>query len=246
MPVLDRRLDVVELGEVKRVWLEEFGRDDFDLKDVSELDPLPSGQQFSFEAQKPAIAARGLAEAEKELGPRQGRKPRRRGIPAQGRSAPNPEHAAPGRGSRARGGAVGRRARPRVRDRSRAPRVRLARPRARPASPTTPPPHRAPGRDGRPGAAVVRRPAHRDFVVHEDHGVGKLLGFETKTIANVTRDYLFLALHGDDRLYVLHEQIGKVSRYIGADAKAPALSKLGGKATGLAARAKACTSSRAT
>src|SRR5262249_31257637 len=31
-------------------------------------------------------------------------------------------------------------------------------------------------------------------------------------------------------LYVPHEQIGKVSRYIGADAKAPALSKLGGKA----------------
>jgi transcription-repair coupling factor (superfamily II helicase) len=69
-----------------------------------------------------------------------------------------------------------------------------------------------------------------DFVVHEDHGVGKLLGFETKTIASVTRDYLFLAFRGDDRLYVPHEQIGKVSRYIGADAKAPALSKLGGKA----------------
>src|SRR5439155_7680051 len=30
--------------------------------------------------------------------------------------------------------------------------------------------------------------------------------------------------------YVPHEQIGKVSRYIGADASAPALSKLGGKA----------------
>src|SRR5207342_1728943 len=35
---------------------------------------------------------------------------------------------------------------------------------------------------------------------------------------------------GEDRLYVPHEQLGKVSRYIGADAKAPALSKLGGKA----------------
>src|SRR5919206_530901 len=67
-------------------------------------------------------------------------------------------------------------------------------------------------------------------VVHEDHGVGKLLGFETKTVAGVTRDYLFLAFRGEDRLYVPHEQLGKVSRYIGADAKAPALSKLGGKA----------------
>src|SRR5213079_2696438 len=69
-----------------------------------------------------------------------------------------------------------------------------------------------------------------DFVVHEDHGVGKLLGFETKEVAGVTRDYLLLAFRGDDRLYVPHEQLGKVSRYIGADAKDPALSKLGGKA----------------
>jgi transcription-repair coupling factor (superfamily II helicase) len=69
-----------------------------------------------------------------------------------------------------------------------------------------------------------------DHVVHEDHGVGKLLGFETKTVAGVTRDYLFLAFRGDDRLYVPHEQIGKVSRYVGADGHAPALSKLGGKA----------------
>ena len=70
----------------------------------------------------------------------------------------------------------------------------------------------------------------RDYVVHEDHGVAQLLGFETKEVAGVTRDYLLLAFRGDDRVYVPHEQIGKVSRYIGADARAPALSKLGGKA----------------
>ena len=69
-----------------------------------------------------------------------------------------------------------------------------------------------------------------DYVVHEDHGIGKLLGFETKTVAQVTRDYLFVGFRGDDRLYVPHEQIGKVSKYIGADANVPALSKLGGKA----------------
>ena len=66
--------------------------------------------------------------------------------------------------------------------------------------------------------------------MHEDHGVGKLLGFETKEVAGVTRDYLLLAFRGEDRLYVPHEQLGKVSRYVGADANAPALSKLGGKA----------------
>jgi transcription-repair coupling factor (superfamily II helicase) len=69
-----------------------------------------------------------------------------------------------------------------------------------------------------------------DYVVHEDHGIAQLLGFETREVAGVTRDYLLLAYRGDDRVYVPHEQIGKVSRYIGADSKAPALSKLGGKA----------------
>ena len=46
----------------------------------------------------------------------------------------------------------------------------------------------------------------------------------------MTRDYLLLAFRGEDRLYVPHEQLGKVSRYVGAEAGAPALSKLGGKA----------------
>ena len=38
------------------------------------------------------------------------------------------------------------------------------------------------------------------------------------------------AFRGEDRVFVPHEQIGKVSRYIGSDSKAPTLSKLGGKA----------------
>src|SRR6185369_7183399 len=84
---------------------------------------------------------------------------------------------------------------------------------------------RAPRHDARLGRALQSFADLRtgDYVVHEDHGVGKLLGFETKEVAGVTRDYLFLAFRGDDRLYVPHEQIGKVSRYIGADARAPAL-----------------------
>jgi len=79
-----------------------------------------------------------------------------------------------------------------------------------------------------------------DYVVHEDHGVGRLQAFETKEVAGVTRDYLLLAFRGEDRLYVPHEQIGKVSRYVGADSRSPALSKLGGKAwQNLKARARA-------
>ena len=69
-----------------------------------------------------------------------------------------------------------------------------------------------------------------DYVVHEDHGVGRFVRFDTKTVAGVTRDYVELQFRGEDKLFVPHEQLGKVSRYVGADGRAPALSKLGGKA----------------
>jgi transcription-repair coupling factor (superfamily II helicase) len=68
-----------------------------------------------------------------------------------------------------------------------------------------------------------------DYVVHEDHGVARFAGFETKTVAGVTRDYLKLDFAGADKVFVPHEQMGKVTRYVGADGGAPTLSKLGGK-----------------
>ncbi len=69
-----------------------------------------------------------------------------------------------------------------------------------------------------------------DYVVHEDHGIGRLTGFETRTVANVTRDYLALAFAGSDRVFVPHDQLDKVTRYVGADGSEPTLSRLGGKA----------------
>jgi transcription-repair coupling factor (superfamily II helicase) len=69
-----------------------------------------------------------------------------------------------------------------------------------------------------------------DYVVHEDHGVGRFEGISTKTVAGVTRDYLDLAYRDEDMLYVPHDQIGKVMRYVGAGGTAPSLSKLGGVA----------------
>ncbi len=71
-----------------------------------------------------------------------------------------------------------------------------------------------------------------DHVVHQDQGIGRLEGFETRTVANVTRDYLALVFAGDDRLYVPHDHLEKVSRYVGADGSTPALSKLGGQGMG--------------
>jgi transcription-repair coupling factor (superfamily II helicase) len=67
-----------------------------------------------------------------------------------------------------------------------------------------------------------------DIVVHEDHGVARFAGFDTRTVAGVTRDYLYLEYQGDDRVYVPTEQLAKISRYVGAGGEHPPLSKLGG------------------
>ncbi len=87
------------------------------------------------------------------------------------------------------------------------------------------------------GRGSLRRGALRSFadlrtgdiVVHEDHGIARFAGFETKTVAGVTRDYLYLEYRGDDRVFVPSDQLAKISRYVGAGGSHPPLSKLGGK-----------------
>jgi transcription-repair coupling factor (superfamily II helicase) len=67
-----------------------------------------------------------------------------------------------------------------------------------------------------------------DAVVHEDHGIARFTGFETKTVGGITRDYLELEYKDGDRVFVPSDQLQKISRYVGADAGDPPLSKLGG------------------
>ncbi|MDQ4082320.1 MAG: transcription-repair coupling factor [Actinomycetota bacterium] len=226
--------DLVWLADdVRELWREELGGE-LALSGAVELDPLPRGQRHVFEAQRPAVAARGLAEAERDLS-------------AFLRSGNRVVVAFPHRGEALRTQSLLRKLD-----------AELLEPGA--SLPATPELRFAvsPARRGfvsrelgialLPDTQVFRKRRERadtrvgralqsfadlrtgDYVVHEDHGIGRLLGFETRTVAGVTRDYLFLAFRGDDRLYVPHEQIGKVSRYLGADGQTPALSKLGGKA----------------
>ncbi|HEY2631487.1 MAG TPA: transcription-repair coupling factor [Solirubrobacteraceae bacterium] len=68
-----------------------------------------------------------------------------------------------------------------------------------------------------------------DIVVHEDHGIARFAGFETRTVADVTRDYLYLEYQGDDKVFVPTDQLAKISRYVGGGGDGgPPLSKLGG------------------
>jgi transcription-repair coupling factor (superfamily II helicase) len=106
---------------------------------------------------------------------------------------------------------------------------------------------RRPERTGGRDHAARRRGALRSFadlrsgdiVVHEDHGIARFAGFETKTVVGVTRDYLYLEYQGDDRVFVPSEQLAKISRYVGAGGAHPPLSKLGGRSwDNLKARAR--------
>ncbi|TML19065.1 MAG: DEAD/DEAH box helicase [Actinobacteria bacterium] len=224
---------VWEADEVRGVW-EEENLEPISLKGASLLDPLPSGQTFAFEAQRPALVARGLAEAENELA-------------AFVRAGHRVLVAFPHRGEALRQQNLLRRIEARIlEDGEGLPREAELLFAVTPARrgfvwrelglvllPDTQVFRKRPPRERRAGARALQSFADLrtgDYVVHEDHGIGKLLTFETKEVAGVTRDYLLLAFRGDDRLYVPHEQLGKVSRYIGADTTAPALSKLGGKA----------------
>jgi transcription-repair coupling factor (superfamily II helicase) len=67
-----------------------------------------------------------------------------------------------------------------------------------------------------------------DIIVHEDHGLARFAGFDTKTVAGVTRDYLELEYAGTDKVFMPVDQLAKISRYVGAGGEHPPLSKLGG------------------
>lgn len=66
-----------------------------------------------------------------------------------------------------------------------------------------------------------------DFVVHLDHGIGQFLGVAEQEIDGHTREYLEIAYHGTDRLFVPVDQADKVSRFLCEEGREPKLSRLG-------------------
>ncbi|QGK68741.1 transcription-repair coupling factor [Allosaccharopolyspora coralli] len=71
-----------------------------------------------------------------------------------------------------------------------------------------------------------------DFVVHEQHGIGKYVEMVQRTVSGATREYLVLEYASSkrgqpgDRLFVPTDQLDEVSRYVGGEL--PTLNKLGG------------------
>ncbi|HOA34905.1 MAG TPA: transcription-repair coupling factor [Bacillota bacterium] len=66
-----------------------------------------------------------------------------------------------------------------------------------------------------------------DYVVHEQHGIGRYMGLSALEIDGIRRDYLLVQYRGTDRLYIPVEQIDLIQKYIGSEGKAPRLHSLG-------------------
>ncbi len=69
-----------------------------------------------------------------------------------------------------------------------------------------------------------------DYVVHQNHGIGRYGGLVSLTNDGVTRDYVKISYAGTDMLYLPINQLDMVSKYIGAknDDGTVKLSKMGG------------------
>ena len=79
-----------------------------------------------------------------------------------------------------------------------------------------------------------------DYVVHENHGIGRFVGIEPLKVEGNRKDYLKIKYAGNDLLYVPVEQMDLVQKYIGSGGAAPRLNKLsGGDWKKTKARAKA-------
>ncbi|MEO3782528.1 transcription-repair coupling factor [Actinocorallia sp. B10E7] len=65
-----------------------------------------------------------------------------------------------------------------------------------------------------------------DYVVHEQHGVGRYVEMVSRTVQGATREYLILEYSKGDRLFVPTDQLEELTRYVGGEA--PSLHRLGG------------------
>jgi transcription-repair coupling factor (superfamily II helicase) len=66
-----------------------------------------------------------------------------------------------------------------------------------------------------------------DIVVHIDYGVGIFNGLVERTLDNLRREFLLVEYADGDQVYVPIHQADRITRYVGADATLPNLSRLG-------------------
>lgn len=67
-----------------------------------------------------------------------------------------------------------------------------------------------------------------DYVIHQQHGVGRYMGIHTKNIDGLHKDFLHIIYKGDAELFVPLEHFQLIRKFISKEGAAPKLNKLGG------------------
>ncbi|MGO9611743.1 MAG: transcription-repair coupling factor [Dissulfurispiraceae bacterium] len=68
-----------------------------------------------------------------------------------------------------------------------------------------------------------------DFVVHEDHGIGKFIGVQRQKAGDIEEDLITIEYAHGDRLYMPFQGIQKIQKYSVGEDYVPLLNRLGGK-----------------
>ena len=66
-----------------------------------------------------------------------------------------------------------------------------------------------------------------EYVVHEDHGIGRYCGIKTLETSGVKRDYFLIAYADEDKLYIPVDHLDEIRKYVAGENKKPRISRLG-------------------
>jgi len=73
-----------------------------------------------------------------------------------------------------------------------------------------------------------------DFVVHEDHGIGRYVDLTKMEIHRNVNDFVIIDYAKNDRLYIPADRISVLQKYAGAQERDPKLDQLGGRSWNIA------------
>ena len=94
------------------------------------------------------------------------------------------------------------------------------------------------GRKGSPGKALswssLSQLKQGDFVVHEDHGIGRYQDLATLDIGGRKHDLVIVEYADNAKLYIPAERMSILQKYAGADERSPKLDQLGGRSWDIA------------
>ncbi len=77
--------------------------------------------------------------------------------------------------------------------------------------------------------SVIDELREGDFVVHDDHGIGKFIKLQREIIEGYEGDLVILEYEGGDRLYIPIDCINRIKKFSASDGHIPSLNRLGSK-----------------